>query len=177
MIYYSIPLVPNEGADSAKFMALPFPNSKLVKGCTTGFVSAFCHGLFPVKTSVECRMAGIAPKQYEQKWWFITFPYKGNQRSWQIDTGLQERHRTREGSGKVPALLPSHSPEVLWQSCTHPSWPAWPKTETPWYPHRLLSTLLWMQKLSLPQRSPLLSVCRPRTLKPTRTWKWHYWVK
>lgn len=68
MIYYNIPLVSNEGADSAKFMALPFPNSKLVKGCTTGFVSAFCHGLFPIKTSVGCRMAGIAPKQYEQKW-------------------------------------------------------------------------------------------------------------
>lgn len=49
-------------------MAVPLPSSKLVKGCTSGFASAPCHGLFPIKTSVECRKAGTEPKQNEQKW-------------------------------------------------------------------------------------------------------------
>ena len=158
-------------------MAVPFPSSKLVKGCTAGFASARCHGLFPIKTSVECRKAGTASKQHEQKWWFITFPYKGNQRSWQIDAGLQERHRTGERSGKE---LPYY-PVMPLRSCDR-------------------TALIHSDQLGPKQRPhdihkdcfPHSSECRicpshgevlfplfatHGTLKPTWAWKWHYWFK
>lgn len=54
-------------------MAVPFSSSKAVKGCSTGFATVVSHDLFPIKMSAECRKAGTAPKQYEQKWYLLLF--------------------------------------------------------------------------------------------------------
>lgn len=54
-------------------MAVPFSGSKAVKGCSAGFASVLSYDLFPIKTSAECRKAGSAPKQYEQKWYLLLF--------------------------------------------------------------------------------------------------------
>lgn len=94
-------------------MAVPFSSSKAVKGCSTGFAIIVSHDLFPIKTSAECRKAGTAPKQYEQKWYLLLFHIRVIREAGRLILVIRKCTELRRVVGRT---LPCY-PMILLRSC------------------------------------------------------------